>query len=222
MTMTLEQQGDVALISLDDGKANAINPDWMQRFMDVLGEAEQSAGAIVIKGRPGVFSGGFDLKWLAAADPGELGGFLDTASEMFNRLYGCPKPTVAACTGHAIAAGAFLLLACDTRIATQGEFRFGANETLNNMNLPVFAVELMKDRLNNVALTEAMVQSRMYGTDDGLAAGWFDQLLEAGQVESSAMDTAALLATLPAAYAYNKLALRQPAIDRIAAAIGTY
>ncbi|MEM1111645.1 MAG: crotonase/enoyl-CoA hydratase family protein [Pseudomonadota bacterium] len=222
MSIKMEQHGDVAVIALDDGKANAINPDWMQTMMATLDEAEQAAKAIVIQGRPGVFSGGFDLKWLAAADMGQLSGFLDIATTMFKRLYACPRPLLAACTGHAIAAGAFVLLACDTRIAARGEFRFGANETLNNMNLPVFAVELMKARLDGRVLTEAMVQSKMYDPEGAMAAGFVDQLEDADAVVSTALATAELLAQLPGdAYAYNKLILRQPTIDTMTQAIGS-
>ena len=217
MSISLEKHDGVALIGLDDGKANAINPAWMRQFLEVLDEAEADAGAIVLHGRPGVFSGGFDLKWMVSANMDDIGELLDVAGILFNRVYGSPKPVVAACTGHAIAAGAFLLLACDTRLATRGEFMFGANETINNMKLPVFAVELMKARLDPRRLTEAMVQAKMYGPEEAQLVGWFDQLLAAEEVLPTALATAQLLAQLPpGAYANNKLALRQPTIDRIA------
>ena len=223
MSISLEKHDGVALIGLDDGKANAINPAWMRQFLEVLDEAEADAGAIVLHGRPGVFSGGFDLKWMVSANMDDIGELLDVAGILFNRVYGSPKPVVAACTGHAIAAGAFLLLACDTRLATRGEFMFGANETINNMKLPVFAVELMKARLDPRRLTEAMVQAKMYAAEEAQQVGWFDQLLDAEEVLPAALATAELLAQLPPeAYAYNKLALRQPTIDTIAATEAGY
>ena len=223
MSISLEKHDGVALIGLDDGKANAINPAWMRQFLEVLDEAEADAGAIVLHGRPGVFSGGFDLKWMVSANMDDIGELLDVAGILFNRVYGSPKPVVAACTGHAIAAGAFLLLACDTRLATRGEFMFGANETINNMKLPVFAVELMKARLDPRRLTEAMVQAKMYGPEEAQQVGWFDQLLAAQEVLPTALATAELLAQLPPeAYANNKLALRQPTIDAIAATKAGY
>ncbi len=223
MPISLSIADDIATITLDDGRANAINPAWMARFLEVLTEAEQGAKAIVIAGREGVLSGGFDLKWMPTASAEEIGGLLDTASEMLNRIYGSPRPVVAACTGHAIAMGLFLLLSCDTRIGAAGEFRFGANETMNGMNLPVFATELMRDRLEETQLTRLVIQSYMYGTDEALKFGALDRVVPANEVIGEAQRIAAMLAQLPGeAYASNKLALRQRTIDRIAAAIGSY
>lgn len=223
MTITLDINEDVAQITLDDGKANAINPDWMVAFMRTFKEAEDGAKAIVITGREGVFSGGFDLKWLAAEGAARSGELLDLASTMLGNIYASPRPIVAACNGHAIAMGSFLLLACDTRIGANGDYRFGANETLNNMNLPVFAVELPKARLDGRQLTAALVQSRLYSPAGALDVGYVDQLVDPEQVISTATEQAKLLAQLPGrAYGANKLAVRQPTLELIKAAIGTY
>ncbi|QJB69640.1 crotonase/enoyl-CoA hydratase family protein [Parasphingorhabdus halotolerans] len=223
MTIALTIEDDVATITLDDGKANAINPDWMAAFIETFSKAEAGATAIVIAGRDGVFSGGFDLKWLATngAEKGPL--LLDLASQMVIRVYGSPRPVVAACTGHAIAMGAFLLLTCDSRIGTKGDYKFGANETMNNMNLPVFAVELPRDRLRNAYLTASLIQSQMYNPDKALEVGYVDQLAERGSTINTAVAVASQLGKLPGrAYGANKLLLRQPTIDLISAAIGKY
>ncbi|MEM1402261.1 MAG: crotonase/enoyl-CoA hydratase family protein [Pseudomonadota bacterium] len=221
--MNLERHGDVAVITLDDGKANAINPGWMAALISLFDEAEATCKAIVIKGRAGVFSAGFDLKWMGSADSEDLAGLLDAASQMLIRLYGSSRPLVGACTGHAIAAGAFLLCSCDTRIAARGEFLLGANETVNNMRIPVFATEMLRARLGEAALTEALVQARMYDPESALAVGYVDQLADAKQIEGEALALAESLAQLPEdAYAFNKLAARQHTIDTIAAAIGSY
>ena len=223
MSIELSITEDIATITLDDGRANAINPAWMERFLEVFGEAEEGARAIVIAGREGVFSGGFDLKWMPTAGAKGVAHLLDTASELCCRVYGSPRPVVAACSGHAIAMGLFLLLCCDTRIGAAGDFKFGANETMIGMNLPVFAIELSRDRLEETQLTRLVIQSHMYGPDEAVELGALDRVVEPGRVLAEALKIAALLAQLPgSAYAHNKLALRQGSIERIRAAIGSY
>ncbi len=223
MAITLEIHDKVAQVTFDDGKANAINPDWMTELTAAIDEAEANASALVLAGRDGIFSGGFDLKWLAANGLEKSGELLDQASQLLVRLHGGPKPVVAACTGHAIAMGAFLLLACDTRIAATGDFRFGANETVNNMILPAFGIALPRARLDNRRLVSAIIQAELYAPEDALDIGYVDRLVVPEDVIPTALDTAAKLAQLPgAAYAGNKRKLHQDTIDEIEAAIGSY
>jgi len=218
MSIELSISGDVATITLDDGKANAINPEWEHRFLECFEEAEKAAKAIVIAGRDGVFSGGFNLKWMPTANAEQLADLLDTASKLVIRVFGSPRPIVGACTGHAIAMGLFLLLCCDTRIGAKGDFKFGANETLNGMNLPVFAQELSKARLDPTKLTLLVTQAYMYGPEEAVAFGTLDKVVEPGEVIATAQAVAAQLAQLPGgAYHFNKLAIRQSVLDRIAA-----
>ena len=131
----------MALISLDDGKANAVNFELMEALNEALDKAEADAKAIVLAGREGRFSGGFDLGMMSSFTRDDSVRLLDRASELVLRLYGGPVPVVAACTDHAIAMGVFLLMACDTRIGTAGDFKLGANESITGMTLPVFAVD---------------------------------------------------------------------------------
>lgn len=223
MSINLSVSDDIATITLDDGKANAIDPDWLDHFLECFDEAEKSAKAIVIAGRTGVFSGGFNLKWMPTATAAELGYLLDTAGKLSCRVYGSSRPVVAACTGHAIAMGLFLLLGCDTRIGAKGEFRFGANETLNGMNLPVFAQEMCKARLDPTKLTLLVTQAHMYGPEEAVAFGALDKLVEPEEVLATAHQVAGQLALLPGgAYHFNKLAMRQSVIDRIGATTNGY
>lgn len=223
MSITLDFADDIATITLDDGRANAIDPDWLDTFLAAFDEAEKGAKAIVIAGREGIFSGGFNLKWMPTATADQLAYLLDTAGKLVCRVYGSPRPVVGACTGHAIAMGLFLLLSCDTRIGAAGEFKFGANETMNGMNLPVFAQEMCRARLDPTKLTLLVTQAYMYGPEEAVRFGALDQVVDADAVLSAAQSAARQLAQLPGgAYHYNKLAMRQSVIDRIAATTAGY
>jgi len=146
MSISVDIQNDVALITLDDGKANAVNFELMEALNAALDKAEADAKAIVLAGREGRFSGGFDLGMMGSFTREDSVRLLDRASELVLRLYGGPLPIVGACTGHAIAMGVFLLMSCDTRVGAAGDFKLGANESITGMTLPVFAVELARDR----------------------------------------------------------------------------
>jgi enoyl-CoA hydratase len=223
MSATVQITNDIALIRMDDNKANAMNFDMLAALNAALDTAEAEAKAIVLTGREGRFSGGFDLNAFASLGADGVYKLLDAGAELLLRLYGGPLPVVAACTGHAIAMGVFILHACDTRIGTAGDYKIGANEAITGMNLPIFAMELARDRLNPSHLTRAMIQGNIYNPQGALEAGYLDLLAPADEVEVKALAVASQLAQLPApAYAWNKNAIRKATLDRIRASLGAH
>ena len=84
-----------ALISMDDGKANALNYEMIDALMAALDRAESEAKALVLAGRSGRFSAGFDLK-LMMAGPESAVELLRKGCELYLRLYSHPLPTIAA------------------------------------------------------------------------------------------------------------------------------
>jgi enoyl-CoA hydratase len=223
MPATVEIANGIALIRMDDGKANAINFDMIAALNAALDQAETDAKAIVLAGRDGRFSGGFDLNAFASLGADGVYKLLDAGAELLLRLYGGPLPVVAACTGHAIAMGTFILHACDTRVGASGEYKIGANEAITGMNLPIFALELSRDRLNPTHLTRATVQGFIYDPAGAVEAGYLDMTVALEKVEATAIGIAAQLAQLPGgSYAWNKNALRITTLDRIKASIGAH
>ena len=223
MSATVEITNDIALIRMDDGKANAINFEMVAALNTALDKAEAEAKAIVLAGRDGRFSGGFDLKAFASLGADGVYELLDAGAELLLRLYGGPLPVVAACTGHAIAMGVFILNACDTRVGAAGEYKIGANEAVTGMQLPIFAMELSRDRLSPAHLTRAMIQGFIYNPEGAVEAGYLDMLAEADKVEAKALAVAGQLAQLPGkAYAWNKKSIRKATLDRIRASLGAH
>ena len=223
MSATVEMTNDIALIRMDDGKANAINFEMVAALNTALDKAEAEAKAIVLAGREGRFSGGFDLKAFASLGADGVYELLDAGAELLLRLYGGPLPVVAACTGHAIAMGVFILNACDTRVGAAGEYKIGANEAVTGMQLPIFAMELSRDRLSPAHLTRAMIQGFIYNPEGAVEAGYLDMLAEADKVEAKALAVAGQLAQLPGkAYAWNKKSIRKGTLDRIRASLGAH
>ena len=133
--VTIRRVDDVAVLEFDDGKANALGNDTIDALLAALDEVDGNADAVVLAGRPGRFSAGFDLKVMGSG-PEAAQAMLARGVDLFLRLYLYPRPVVAACTGHAIAAGAIILMSCDLRVGTRGEFKIGLPEVTIGMPLP--------------------------------------------------------------------------------------
>jgi len=194
--ITLSIEDRVAHIHMDDGKANAFSPAAIASMNSLLDEVDEAdAGAVVISGREGRLSGGFDLKVITGDPEGAL-ALLTSGIEMLLRFYASPRPVVVACTGHAVALGAMLLLSVDKRVGTAGDFKLGLNETAIGMNLPYFALVLARERLARKDLHEATQLARLYNPTEAVDIGFLDQVVEPGDVIAAAVEDAARLAQL--------------------------
>ena len=220
-SVAYELRDGVAIISLDDGKANALSFDVLAAINEGLdrGEAD-GAGAVLIAGRPGMFSGGFDLTVMRGGDPVATLDLVTTGAELVLRLYSSRRPIVMACTGHAVAAGAFLLMGAHQRVGAEGPFRIFLIETQNGMVLPDWAVEITNERLVGPHAQMAAIESRIYGPSEAVAAGFLDQVVPGDALLERAYAEAARLAALPAAaFAGNSAKVRAAGIQRLAAAV---
>jgi enoyl-CoA hydratase len=209
------QQGDVAVLAMDDGKANALSHGLVDALNDGLDRAGRDAKGVVVTGRPGMFSGGFDLKELQKG-PEAAQALVNKGAHLLLRIYSHPQPVVIACSGHAIAAGAFMLLAADTRVGCEGEFKIGLNETAIGMTLPVFGIELARSRLSKRYQTAAVIQAQLFDPVGARDVGFLDEVVPADTLIDRALQRANALTQLPAdAYAATKLAIREPSIAAI-------
>ena len=114
MSATIRIENQIAVITMDDGKANAINPTMLASLNAALDQAEKEAKVVIITGRPERFSAGFDLKLMGASTPEDVTKLVKGGGALALRLFTFPMPVIAACTGHGIAMGCFILLSCDT------------------------------------------------------------------------------------------------------------
>ena len=209
------QEGSVAVITMDDGKANALSPTMLEAIGSAFDKAEKDAKAVVLAGRPGRFCAGFDLK-IMVTGPDAAMSMIMQGGELFLRLYEFPKPIVMAVTGHALAGGVLLAATGDIRIGVLGEFKLGLNEVQNNMPVPVLAHELARDRLTAKELLPAVAHAKIYNPESAVEAGWLDRAVEGENLASEAMATATKLSALPSfAYATSKKSLRTQTIEYV-------
>jgi enoyl-CoA hydratase len=137
----------VATLTMDDGKANAMSPAMQAALNAAFDRAEADKAIVVLTGRPGVFSGGFDLGVFKAGNPVETFKMLTGGAQLAQRVLTYPHPVIAACSGHAMAMGLFLLQCADVRIGLKAGATFQANEVLIGMTLPYFALETLRERV---------------------------------------------------------------------------
>jgi enoyl-CoA hydratase len=210
-----EVQEGVAVIRLDDGKANALSHDVCDALTAALDAAEKddSVEALALIGRAGRFSAGFDLSIMtqgieAAMELAAKGG------RIAFRLYAWPRPVVFGVIGHAMAMGAVLLCTADERIGADGAFKIGLNETAIGMTLPDFAVELARERLSRRHFQRATIGAQIYSPSEAVDAGYLDTVVAPDKVAEAAIERARELATGLdlKAYAGTKRAVRAPVL----------
>jgi enoyl-CoA hydratase len=220
-TVSYELRDRIAVISVDDGKANALSFDVLGAIDEGLDRADaDGAGAVLLAGRAGMFSGGFDLNVMRGGDASATLGLVTTGAELVLRMYSSARPIVAACTGHAVAAGAFLLLGAHYRVGAEGAFRIFLIETQNGMVLPDWAIEISKERLVGNHVQQAAIESRIYDPVTAVDAGFLDRVVPADGVLDAALAEANRLAALPAAaYAGNAAKVRAIGIERLTEAV---
>ncbi|MGA9493857.1 MAG: crotonase/enoyl-CoA hydratase family protein [Mycobacterium sp.] len=210
----------IAFITMDDGKVNVLGPTMQQALNEALDHADRDdAGAVVIAGNHRVFSGGFDLKVLTSGDIQPAIDMLKGGFELSYRLLSYPKPVVMACTGPAIAMGAFLLASGDHRIAAHAT-SIQANEVAIGMTIPYSALEVMKLRLTPSAYQQATGLAKMFFGETAVAAGWVDEIVLPDMVLSRAEEAAREFVALKQhAHLGTKLRTRADALAGIRAGI---
>jgi enoyl-CoA hydratase len=211
----------VASITMDDGKVNALSLPMLMELNGALDRATEDRAVVVLTGREGVFSAGFDLAVLRAGGS-EAVAMLRAGFELAERILSFPTPVLIACTGHAIAMGVFLLLSGDYRVGAAGPHKITANEVAIGLTMPRAAVEICRQRLAPAAFNRAVVIAEVFSPDDAVAAGFLDRVVSAPELPDVAASTAAELSKLDLdAHASSKLRARQPALQAIRAAIET-
>lgn len=216
--ITYSIEDGIAWITMDDSKANAMNWEFFEEMGKSMDQAENDgAKVLVITGRPGFFSGGLDLKLVPTLSPTEFGDFATKFARTMLRVFSFPVPTIAACTGHAIAGGAMLTFACDRRFALDGRYRIQMNETLIGIALPSWMFLIARSAIPSRWRNEALLHARAYNPNEALEHGILDAVARdaeslAAQVKATTEELLTL--NLPA-YAASKNNLRQADIGHV-------
>lgn len=219
MSLTYDLADGIATVTMDDGKVNALSVEMLTELHRAVDRAVDDRALVVLGGREGMFSAGFDLRALTGGGK-DAAVMLRAGFELAHRLLSHPRPVVIACTGHAVAMGSFLLLSGDYRVGANGAFRITANEVAIGLPMPRAAVEICRQRLTPAHFNRAVILAEVYSPDRAVESGFLDEVVEASAVEAIARGTAVRLAKLNMdAHAASKLRARDQALQAVRAAI---
>lgn len=213
------QRDTVVVLTMDHGKANALDLELVRALGEVLPALEEAdrTDAAVLTGAGTIFSAGVDLRRVLGADESYLDDFLPALSATLTRLFAFSKPLVAAVNGHAVAGGCVLACAADYRIATQGRGTIGVPELHVGVPFPYVALEVLRHATPSERLQELILLGRTHGMEEARMRGLVDELVAPDALLERACHVAARLGRRPRGrFAITKRQLRAPALDRIA------
>ena len=208
-------QGRVATLRIDDGKRNALSPQVLRAIYRALDRAEAAAANVIITGRESVFSAGFDLRVMKGGGIDAL-RMLGAGYALTARVLAYPYPVIAACNGHALAMGVFLMLSADYVIGSRGDFKIAANEVAIGMKMPRVAAAMLRHRLNPAAYQRAVTLSEYFDVESARHAGFFDEVVDPAKLMPRAEARAETLQELDQrAHKTSKRRIRAALIRRI-------
>ena len=221
-TFRIEVTDNIAVLTIDRPPANAIDLETASALADVLAtlEKKDEIGALIVTGAGKCFSAGLDLKAVPTYNSDQQEAMVMAVNQMFGGLYGLPFPTIAAVNGHAIAGGVILALACDYRIAADGDYKIGLAEARVGVVFPVAAMTIVKSELMPATAKTMVLTARNYNSAEARALGVVDEVLSSDQLLQRTFEVAREMAALPrSSYQRIKNSLRSPALALIDDAI---
>jgi enoyl-CoA hydratase len=212
----ITKQDGIALLAMRHGKANAMDVELCEGLAAKIGElSAEPVGAIVLVGQGRIFSAGVDLPRIVDGGMDYVQRFLPALSRMFNAVFECPKPVIAAVNGAAIAGGCVLACAADQRVLAEGA-RIGVPELLVGVPFPTSALEIMRFTVAHRHLQGVLYGAGTFAGEDALSRGLADEIVAPEAVLDRALALARSFAALPApAYALTKRQLRDTTVRRI-------
>jgi enoyl-CoA hydratase len=169
-----EIEGKVARVTLNDGKANAFSNAMFDAVNNAIDAADAAKAVLVLRGKPGNFSGGYDLKTLMQG-PEAARELVKRGSDLAVRFMRRPHPVILVSDGHCVALGAFLFMGADYRIGLKGDFKIGLPETPNSLPMHNFGREIAAYSLTQPIFKRAFIHGEMFDADGAVAAGFYDE-----------------------------------------------
>ena len=217
--VTYQSEENYAIITINNGKANAISHEVVAGLNYSLDKAEQEDKVVILTGTQGIFSGGFDLKVMTKSPETAL-ELVTKGSQLSHRMLSFPKPIILACNGHAIAKGAFLLLSVDYRIGVEGDFKIGLNEVMIGMTMHNAGIAIANARLSEVYLNRSVNNAEIFSSKDAVKAGFLDIIVPEDHLMPTAIKVAQMFTKLnKKAHAETKLKVRKQHLETLANAI---
>jgi len=217
--VTYQSEDNFVVITIKNGKANAISHDVIHVLIRSLDKAQQENKVVILTVQNGIFSAGFDLKVMTKSSESAK-ELVIKGSKLSLRMLSFPQPIIVLCSGHAIAKGAFLLLSSDYRIGVAGDFKIGLNEVMIGMTMHHAGIAIAKARLSEVYLNRSVNNAEIYNPKEAIKAGFLDVIVPEKELLSTAIKVAEMFSKLnKKAHFETKLKVRKTHLKDLEKAI---
>jgi len=217
--VTYQSEDNFVVITIKNGKANAISHEVIHGLNRSLDKAQQENKVVILTGQNGIFSAGFDLKVMTKSSESAK-ELVIKGSKLSLRMLSFPQPIIVLCSGHAIAKGAFLLLSSDYRIGVAGDFKIGLNEVMIGMTMHHAGIAIAKARLSEVYLNRSVNYAEIYNPKEAIKAGFLDVIVPEKELLSTAIKVAEMFSKLnKKAHFETKLKVRKTHLKDLEKAI---
>jgi len=199
-SIVIEYRDNVAVLKLNRGVTNPINPQLLKELSEGLREVKENTAIhalIIASTNNKFFSIGLDIPELFDLSREEFTVFYKTFNRVCIDLYTLPMPTISAVTGHAIAGGCILALCCDYRFIAEGKKLMGLNEVHLGVPVPYPADCILRDLVGTRYARDITGTGEFYRPEISFQMGMVDQVLPIGQVLPKSMEKAGVLGALP-------------------------
>ncbi len=205
-----------AIIEMQHGKVNAMDLEFCRALADRLEAlARENVSAVILRGRPRVFSAGIDLKRWLGEGPSYVEPFLRQLERLFETVFCFPKPFISQINGHAIAGGCMIATAGDFRVI-DNRARIGLLESRLGVPLPLTAIEIVRHVATADAFRRLVTTGAEYAGEDAVQAGLADQVADESAIEQVAFDAAEAYAAIPLpVFQFTKRQMREPAMRNV-------
>lgn len=177
-----QSEDEIATIRMDDGKANAMDFAFFEEMNQALDRLDRDGTkTLILAGRPGCFSAGLDIKLMPTLAPGGVNALAETFARTLLRVFSLPVPTTAVCSGHAVAGGAMLFMACDLRFAVDGPYRIQMNEMVTGIPFPSWMLLIGRFAVPSQDFVEAFLHARSYSPSETVGRGLSHGLIKEGE-----------------------------------------
>lgn len=196
----LEYRDNVAILNLNSDSTNAIDLQIVNQLADNLRKVRDDPdvrGLVLGSVSEKFFSIGFDIPQLFELTKRDFRIFYQAFNRVCMDLYALPKPTIAAITGHAIAAGCILALCCDYRFIAEGRRLMGVNEIKLGVPVPYPADCILRQIVGTRNAREIMGTGEFYPPEELVRVGMVDEVLSLEEVLPGSIEKAKLLGALP-------------------------
>jgi len=207
-TLKREIQHSVAVVTLNrPEKRNAISPAMITELLQALDEVESGpARVLILTGAGKAFCAGMDLQALKdfrSHSEAEITTDARRIASLFRRVYGFPKPTIAAVNGVAVAGGCSLATLCDFTLAAP-EAKFGYTEVGVGF-IPALVSTYVVRQIGEKRARDLLLSGRIFTAAEAQAMGLVNEILEEDRLMPRARELALSLAEMsPVALTHTK------------------